>query len=182
MLDRLSASLAANLRRFREARGLTQQQLSEASGVPRPTLAHLETGSANPTLSVLARVAQALTVSMEQLVSESEAAFDFHAAESLVQHEVGGVLRTELCPDAPGALSVERLELSPRAHFERSAGRQLDRAYLSCEKGEVDVRAVGEQRLLQAGDVLAIRRGTAYTVGNRGRSLAVVYAIRLAVS
>ncbi len=181
MLDRLSASLADNLRRLREARSLSQQQLSEASGVPRPTLAHLETGAANPTLSVLARVAQALSVSLEQLVSPTEAALELHEAASLSRREERGVEHCELCPDAPGVLSVERLELAVRARCERPAARQQDRAYLSCERGEVEVSASGEQRLLRAGDVLTVRRGAAHAISNRGRGVAVVYAVRLAM-
>ena len=53
----IAAHLASNVRKLREARGLTQQQMAKLSGVPRPTWANLESGTANPTIAVLARVA-----------------------------------------------------------------------------------------------------------------------------
>ena len=64
-----SRHLAANLKQLRNARRLTQQQLAKMSGVPRATWANLESGSANPTLAVLTRVAATLQVSIEELIS-----------------------------------------------------------------------------------------------------------------
>ena len=61
-------NLAGNVRQLRDRRGLTQQQLALLSDIPRPTLASLESGAANPTLSVLTRVAAALQVSIEELI------------------------------------------------------------------------------------------------------------------
>jgi transcriptional regulator with XRE-family HTH domain len=178
MLDRLSASLAENLRRLREARGLTQQELSEASGVPRPTLAHLESGSANPTLSVLARVAVTLAVPMEELVAAPSAALAFHAAASLVEHEHDNSRLRELCPDGPGGVVVERIELPVRGRLERALGRQADRTYLTCERGEIEVASGAERHALRSGDVVIVRRGAAHLFVNRGRSAAVVYSVR----
>jgi transcriptional regulator with XRE-family HTH domain len=71
MADDERTRLAHNLRDLREVRGLTQQELSDRSGVPRPTLAHLESGQGNPTLSVLVRVAGALGIGIEAWVSAS---------------------------------------------------------------------------------------------------------------
>lgn len=178
MLDRLSASLAENLRRLREARGLTQQELSEASGVPRPTLAHLESGQANPTLSVLARVAVTLSVPMEELVAAPPSALSFHAAESLVEHEQASARLRELCPDSPAGVVAERIELAVRGRFERAVGRQADRTYVTCERGEVEVASGSERHALRAGDVVVVRRGAAHQFLNRGRGAAVLFSVR----
>jgi transcriptional regulator with XRE-family HTH domain len=178
MLDRLSASLAENLRRLREARGLTQQELSDASGVPRPTLAHLESGSANPTLSVLARVAVTLGVAMEELVAAPPAMLSFHAGGGLVQHEQPGARVRELCPDSGAGVVIERIELSVRARLERAPGRQADRTYLACERGEVEVLSASERHELQGGDVVVVRRGSGHQFVNRGRGVAVLYSVR----
>ena len=178
MLDRLSASLAENLRRLREARGLTQQDLSEASGVPRPTLAHLESGSANPTLSVLARVAVSLGVAMEELVAAPPAMLTFYARGSLSEPDQAGVRVRELCPESGSGVVIERIELSLRACWVCAPGRHTDRSYLACERGEVEVASASERYTLQAGDGVVVRRGSGHQFVNRGRSLAVVYSVR----
>ncbi len=55
----IAANLAANLRQLREARGLSQAQISKLAGLPRPTWTTLESGDANPTLSSLVKAADA---------------------------------------------------------------------------------------------------------------------------
>ncbi|HET9929084.1 MAG TPA: XRE family transcriptional regulator [Polyangiaceae bacterium] len=179
MLDDLSARLAENLRRLREARGLTQQDLSAASGVPRPTLAHLESGSANPTLSVIARVAHALSVPMEELVAQANANIEFRPSKSLPRHERSGARVVEVCPEPPSGIVVERIELSHRAELVREGSRQADRIYVVCERGELDVGSGEEHCALKAGDLAMIRRGAPHVITQRGRSAAVAYSVRI---
>jgi transcriptional regulator with XRE-family HTH domain len=51
-MNDLRANLGSNVRRLREARGLSQQRIAQLSDIPRPTWASLESGAANPTLAV----------------------------------------------------------------------------------------------------------------------------------
>ncbi len=55
-----AANLARTIKQLRDIRGFTQKRLAEMAGVPRPTVAHLESGSSNPTLGVLVKIASAL--------------------------------------------------------------------------------------------------------------------------
>lgn len=63
-----------NLKRIREARFLTQEDLARQSGVSRPTIARLEGGGANEDarFATIRKLAQALDVTPELLVQESE--------------------------------------------------------------------------------------------------------------
>jgi transcriptional regulator with XRE-family HTH domain len=179
MLDDLSSRLAENLRRLREARGLTQQDLSAASGVPRPTLAHLESGSANPTLSVIARVAHALSVPMEELVAHASSNLEYRSVKSLLRHERAGTRVVEVCPDPPSGIVVERIELPQRSELSREGSRQADRIYVVCERGEVEVGSGEEHCSLRAGDLAIVRRGAPHVIAQRGRSAAVAYSVRI---
>ena len=51
--------LGENVRQLRLLRSMTQEQISRLAGLPRATWANLESGTANPTLTVLQRVAMA---------------------------------------------------------------------------------------------------------------------------
>jgi len=158
---------------------MTQQELSERSGVPRPTLAHLESGSANPTLSVLARVAQTLGVAMEDLVQAPSSSVTLNRADSLETSEQNGAAVRRLLPSgATGAIAFERIELSVRAEHSRGLGRNLDLCYLACERGEVEVVSGEERAILKSGDVAVVARGAAHSCLNRGRGSAVVYSVR----
>src|SRR6188474_3348076 len=59
----IQSNLAANLRYLRQRRGLTQAGLAHLCGLPRSTVAHVETGTGNPTLIVLSRLAAACPLS-----------------------------------------------------------------------------------------------------------------------
>lgn len=65
--------LAENLVSLRARLGLTQEGLGEKAGVSMFVIAHIERRARNPTLNTLARVTQALGVSMERLLSETRA-------------------------------------------------------------------------------------------------------------
>lgn len=63
--------LAERLREARAERGMTRKALAQDSGVSLRFLAQLEAGRGNPSLSVLRRIAGALDLPLESLVSES---------------------------------------------------------------------------------------------------------------
>lgn len=59
---------AATLKRLRERRGLTQQQLADQVGAHRVTVAKLETGALRPGVDVLEGLAKALKVKVTDLL------------------------------------------------------------------------------------------------------------------
>jgi len=156
-MDDASTNLAANLRRLREARGLSQQRMAALSGIPRPTWASLESGSANPTLAVLCRAAAALQVSIEELIGAPRSSVRLLCApEVQVKKRQGAQLRPLLPEPIPG------LDLS---HMLLAVGGQLTgiphtpgtREFLTCLSGRVELRAAGECWALAAGDSLVFR-------------------------
>lgn len=62
-----------NLKRLREAKGLTQTQLAEAAQCNQATISKMERGEGNATLDLVARIARALDVAPVELFSYSEA-------------------------------------------------------------------------------------------------------------
>lgn len=62
--------LGRNVRRIRGERGLSLGALAGKAGLAKQTLANLESGGANPTVETLARVADALGVGINWLVTE----------------------------------------------------------------------------------------------------------------
>ena len=63
--------LAANLRRLRIARHLSLSELARATQMSKATLSGVENGRSNPTVDTLAALANALGVSLGELLEES---------------------------------------------------------------------------------------------------------------
>jgi len=61
-------TLGERIRRLREAMGLSQDELAKRAGIGRVTLSRIENGEQSPRLSTLEALAQALGISIEQLI------------------------------------------------------------------------------------------------------------------
>ncbi len=179
MDDAISTRLADNLRQLREARGLTQAQVAKLAALPRPTWATLESGSGNPTLGVLVRVAAALQVSIEELIGPPRATGRLYAAASLRTRRRGTVRTRDLLPDAIPGIELERMELPPGGHMNGIPHTPGTREYLTCERGRVQLAAAGESFDLAAGDVVVFRGDQRHSYRNPGREHAVAYSVVL---
>ncbi|WP_082533187.1 helix-turn-helix domain-containing protein [Devosia sp. Root413D1] len=66
-------TVGENVRAFRLASGLSQETIAERIGADRAYISALELGKRNPTVLTLWHVAQALAVSLSELVAEPPA-------------------------------------------------------------------------------------------------------------
>jgi putative transcriptional regulator len=63
-------NLANNIKKLREAKGLSQEKLARLADVANNTLIKMESGeNQNPTLNSLKKVAKALVVSVDDLIN-----------------------------------------------------------------------------------------------------------------
>ncbi|WP_415401536.1 helix-turn-helix transcriptional regulator [Tateyamaria sp. SN3-11] len=105
--------LASRVRAARTAQGLPRRALSEMSGVSPRYLAQIEAGEGNISVILLDRVASALNLRVEDLLSErpplpgdvSRVAQLYQAAPAALQ----GRVRALLAPENPGALRAQRI-------------------------------------------------------------------------
>lgn len=105
--------LAVRVRAARTAQGLPRRALSERSGVSPRYLAQLEAGEGNISVVLLSRVANALSLRIEDLLSEAgpvdgdvaRVAQLYKAASPTVQ----GRVRALLAPENPQALRAQRI-------------------------------------------------------------------------
>jgi transcriptional regulator with XRE-family HTH domain len=66
------AQFGINLRRHREAAGLTQMELGNRTGMDMAEISRLELGKRDPRLSTIVRVATALELTAAELVHGTE--------------------------------------------------------------------------------------------------------------
>jgi transcriptional regulator with XRE-family HTH domain len=69
---KLLKTFGRSIRRLRKQRGLSQEDLAEASGMSRNYVSDIERGVRNPGLLALVALAKALKVSLRELVEEIE--------------------------------------------------------------------------------------------------------------
>jgi len=178
-MDSLAGHLAANVRQLRDGRRMTQQQMARLSGLPRATWSNLESGSANPTLAVLHRVADALQVSLEELLAAPRTASRFHPRGSLPQRTRSDVTVRQLLPDPIPGSEIGRMEFPPLARLTGIPHTPGTREYLTCESGRIELVVAGEKWLLEPGDVVSFRADQRHSYANPARTSAVGYSVVL---
>jgi len=67
-MNTTAKKLGMNIRKIRLAKGMTQGDLCRKLEVDRAYMSNVESGKKNPTLSTIERIAQALAVSIEDLM------------------------------------------------------------------------------------------------------------------
>jgi len=173
----VAARLAANLRRLRGARGLTQAQAARLAGLPRPTWTTLESGSGNPTMQVLLAAAAALQLSLEELLAPPREAGRIYRAEALRSRRRGTALVRDLLPEKIPGMALERIELPRGALLNGIPHMPGTREYLACERGELELSAEGSTFALAAGDVIVFHGDQRHAYRNAGHELAVGYSV-----
>jgi transcriptional regulator with XRE-family HTH domain len=173
----LRARLGRNVRLLREARDLTQDQMARLSGVPRATWSHLESGSANPTLSVLDKVASALQVPLEELTASPRALGRHHPRASLPERRQGDGTVRKLLPDPIPGMLIDRMEIPAGGRIVGVPHMPGTREYLTCEAGEIDLVVAGERYRLAPGDVVSFRGDQRHSYANPAGRRAVGYSV-----
>lgn len=114
-VEGLEAKLAERLASARTERGLTLDELAQASGVSRAMISRIERGESSPTAMVLGRLAAGLDVSLSSLFAEVEgpaepvARFD---RQPIWRDPETGYIRRDVAPPGTGSSqNIVRVEL-----------------------------------------------------------------------
>jgi quercetin dioxygenase-like cupin family protein/DNA-binding phage protein len=116
--------LPSNLKHFRNQSGLSQQALAASAGVPRATLASMEQGVGSPGLDNVIAVAEALEITLGQLVNppNEKRHFLVKAAEvAKVTSDAGRFLARQISPVSARGVLIQHVTLSPGCN---SIGKQ----------------------------------------------------------
>ncbi len=157
MNDSLTAAhLARNLASLRHTRALTQGALAKAAKLPRSTVASLESGQGNPSLTVLVKVAQALGVPIDELLASPRAMVRrWPAAEVALRSKGRGVTIRELVPEPVPDEMMEVMDFAPGGLMGGTPHLPGTREFFTCLDGHVNLTVAGEKYELTQGDVLA---------------------------
>lgn len=164
----VAGHLSRNLVALRQVRSLTQEALAKAGGVPRSTIANLESGTGNPSLTVLIKVANALGVPVDELLAAPHARIrKWSSSEIAVQTSGNGVTSRSLIPERIPDELLNVMEFAPGASMRGSPHLPGTREYFTCLAGEVTIYVAGERFDLATGDVLAFPGNVAHSYKNR---------------
>jgi transcriptional regulator with XRE-family HTH domain len=185
-------SVGKKLRQFREARGLSIEQLAEKSKAHKKFIEELEADQLVPSIAPLLKIARGLGVKISTLMDDAPVA-------GAVVSRQADLPETEISFSGLGSYCASTLEFHPLA--KNRAGRHMEpfiidvhpsvpeectfsfhegEEFIFVLEGEIEVLYGGDQHILGAGDSIYYDSGTPHQVKTAGdkkaRILAVIYA------
>lgn len=67
-LNDLKEAISSNIKKYRKAKGISQEKLGLISGIDRSYMSEIERCLANPTIEAILRISNALEVNPEELL------------------------------------------------------------------------------------------------------------------
>ena len=179
----LPSVLGKNLKRQRTRRGYSLKRLAALSGVSRAMIGQIESGKSSPTISLLLKLATALGVELDHLLTRQDA-----RAITLLRREQSHVLtlsegkfasRALFRREHDGNVEFYALTIAPQHREEFKAELPGARENLIVASGALTV-VVGAAPPLElgCGDAVAFAADVGRRYVNRGAQEAVLYLVK----
>lgn len=141
-MDYLSHNVSVNLKRIRQSKGMSLDQVAEQTGVSKSMVAQIERGVANPSIGVLGKITSGLRIEFRELIDPPRVDFALVDMEHLEPtKEVKGQYRVLTCFPFEDSRFCEiyRIEIEPGGEYFSGSHGEKTREYLAVIEGELTV-------------------------------------------
>ena len=172
----LAAAIGARVKRERQARQWTLDQLAEAAGVSRRAVVNVEQGAANPSVGTLLRISDALGIGLPALV-EPPGPRPVKVTRSgegavLWTGEGGGRGVLVAGTDPPDVVELWDWTLETGDRHDSEAHAPGTKELVQVQHGQVSITVGDQQIVLKTGDAIAFPGDVAHSYYNDAKKLA----------
>lgn len=173
--------IGANLRRLRSQNNLSLEKLARAARVSRAMLGQIELGQSVPTVTVLARIADAFSLPITAFVGErgEPNVTLLPASDTKLLRSVDGTFVSRALFPFNGSRRVEfyELRLAPGCNETSEAHASGTSENLVVAQGEVEVDVGADVHRLVAGDAIFFSADAPHGYRNGGAVEAIAYLV-----
>jgi transcriptional regulator with XRE-family HTH domain len=168
--------VGATLQKLRLARSLTLEDLSRAAGVSKSMLSQIEREKANPTIAVAWRLANALGIGIEELLSaetkeiEPIRVLDPHETPTLPGDHAGYVLRILGPMELAGKFEWYELTLAAGGELISQPHDPGAMEHLTVLSGAMEVEVEGHKRKIKHGGTARYHADRSHAIRNIGKT------------
>lgn len=168
--------VGATLQKLRLQRGLTLEDLSRAAGVSKSMLSQIEREKANPTIAVAWRLANALGIGIEELLTsqprsiESIHILEPHETPTLPGNHAGYVLRILGPMELAGKYEWYELNLAVDGALVSNPHDPGTMEYLTLLQGNVELEVDGMAKKLKTGGTARYQADKNHAIRNIGKT------------
>ena len=179
LLSKKPENLSQNLVLLRKKRKFTQEKLSSIAQIPRSTLTHMESGSGNPSLQNLVKVAHAFSITLEELLAPPKSECQLIKEKDLPQIKRAkgeAIIYKLLVSPLPGT-EIDKMELAPGTSIKGIPHIEGTKEYFSCFQGRFKLKVSGETFSLNKGDVFIFPGDQNHSYINEGPGVAIGFSV-----
>lgn len=167
----INFAVSQNIKRAREEKKLTLDAAAAVTGVSRSMLAQIERGEANPTISVLWKIANGYKVSFTSLIERLP-----ECASVIISSEVTPMVEDEgryinypvFSFDEEKLFETYRILIEPMGRLEADSHLAGTEEYITVFQGRVQISVNGEIFFLNEGDSIRFKADAAHSYKNIG--------------
>ncbi|WP_371362612.1 HTH-type transcriptional regulator SutR [Sporomusa rhizae] len=169
--------VGANLRQFRTNRGISMDVLAKQIGVSKLTLINIERGEANPTLSVIWKIANGLKVPITALLSIDSEVSISRKKDGMKLISSNDVFVAEPLFRSHGMIELYRGYLQPHGEYLSEAHQQGVMEFITVMSGRLTVEVDGETYKLDDYDSIRFKGDRPHKYVNPSSDLAILHFI-----
>ncbi|MET3116760.1 transcriptional regulator with XRE-family HTH domain [Undibacterium sp. GrIS 1.8] len=176
VLSNTPPEVGATLQRMRLERGLTLDDLSRTAGVSKSMLSQIEREKANPTIAVAWRLANALGVSIAELLSAEVPKVDVirmlepHETPTLPGEHAGYVLKILGPMELAGKYEWYELILAPGGALVSNSHDPGATEHLTLLNGQIEVEVDSIKKKLKVGGTARYEADKNHAIRNIGKT------------
>ena len=167
IMDSMNTIVAKNIKRLREEKKLSMDELAKLSGVSKSMLAQIERGDGNPTLSTLWKISNGMKVPFDALTVRPKSPYEIVKTSEVqpLLEDDGKVKNYSLFPDNENRrFAVYYLELDQGSYWES-------------EPHLKGIHADSQRFMVEKGESIRFRADTVHSYKNTGNETAILHMI-----
>lgn len=176
-MQKLNLIIAKNLKRLREEKALSLNELSKVTDVSKSMLGQIERCEANPTVSTIWKIANGLKISCTELMSMPEADFqivDKSQVQPLIEDE-GKVRIFPVFPfDNTTRFETYSIEIDNKGYLASEAHQQGTQEFITVFSGELTININGEDFVVTKGNSIRFKADKPHVYKNIGNIICSV--------
>jgi transcriptional regulator with XRE-family HTH domain len=168
-MDTVNQIVSDNIKRIRNEKKLSLDELSRLSGVSKSMLAQIERGDGNPSLSTLWKIANGMKVPFNVLIDRQNEPFEVVRISEVdpVLENKGAVRNYSVFPDDINRhFSIYYLQVDPGNAWQAEPHMKGTVEYVTVFRGSLEITVEGQEFILNQGDSLCFKADVPHAYRN----------------
>lgn len=179
-LDQMNQIVAKNIKRLREERKLSMDELSKLSGVSKSMLAQIERGGGNPTISTLWKISNGMKVPFDALTVRPKSPYELVKTSDLqpLLEDGGKVKNYSIFPDDENRrFAVYYLELEEGSYWESEPHLKGAEEFITIFSGKIEICTGGRSFQVEKGESIRFKADAVHSYKNIGAEPVLLHMI-----